>query len=173
MATFCYLFVHGIRRKNLWIKPEGNQQCKVIHSAALASSSASRLHGARSSLNLLVSSRMTEAIPLIAWDCSISVKNSLSSQDGAQFGRRPLRFLRLADQIIGFGASSNCLGSMDGGNLLLVVAELSQNFIGVFAQQRGSGNLGFEVGELDRAAHGPVATAFLMRHLDDRAAGAQ
>src|SRR5659263_584877 len=36
-----------------------------------------------------------------------------------------------ANQIIAFRPFSNCLGSMDGGNLLLVVAELSQHFIGV------------------------------------------
>jgi len=43
----------------------------------------------------------------------------------------------------------------------------------VLAQQRGSGNLGREAGELDRAADRKVAAALLLLHLDHGAAGAQ
>src|SRR5437899_5241879 len=59
------------------------------------------------------------------------------------------------------------------GDLFSAVAELRQHFVGVLAQQRGSGDLGREAGELDRAADREVAAAPLLLHLDHAAAGAQ
>src|SRR5712692_3599841 len=59
------------------------------------------------------------------------------------------------------------------GDLLLAVTQLRQHFVGVLAQQRGSGNLRREAGELDRAADRKVAAALLLLHLDHGAAGAQ
>src|SRR5437773_817990 len=59
------------------------------------------------------------------------------------------------------------------GDLLDAVPQLRQHFGGVLAQQRGSGNLGREAGELDRAADRQVAAALLLLHFDYTAAGAQ
>src|SRR5438876_5827435 len=59
------------------------------------------------------------------------------------------------------------------GDLFSAVTQLRQHFGGVLAQQRGSGNLGREAGELDRAADRQVAAALLLLHLDHGAAGAQ
>src|SRR2546427_5857457 len=59
------------------------------------------------------------------------------------------------------------------GDLFSAVAELRQHFVGVLAQQRGSGDLGREAGELDRAADREIAAAPLLLHLDHAAAGAQ
>jgi len=59
------------------------------------------------------------------------------------------------------------------GDLFCAITQLRQHFGGVLARQRGSGNLGREARELDRAADRKVAAAVLLLHLDHAAAGAQ
>src|SRR6266478_5105795 len=58
-------------------------------------------------------------------------------------------------------------------DLFFAVTQLRQHFGGVLAEQRGSGNLGREAGELHRAADRKVSAARLMLHVDYAAAGAQ
>src|SRR5688572_30114220 len=62
---------------------------------------------------------------------------------------------------------------VEGRDPVGAVAQFREHLVGVLAEQRRPGDLGLQVGELDRAADRQVLAALLVVDLDDGAALAQ